>query len=85
MIISYIVLAVSAGIAVLCGWLSSEKRAAAQKKPKTPKPPKVSPAAPGIQTPAENGGNMPTVKYCPMCGAQVPMQAQFCGKCGHKF
>ena len=82
MIISYIVLAVSAGIAVLCGWLSSEKRAAAQKKPKAPD---VAPAAPVRQAPAENGGNKSALKYCPMCGAQVPMQAQFCGKCGHKF
>lgn len=85
MIISYIVLAVSVGIAGLCGWLSSEKRGAALKKPKPPKAPKTTPAAPVIQTPGAVDENKPALKYCPKCGAQLPMQAKFCGKCGYKF
>ncbi len=24
-------------------------------------------------------------KFCPQCGAKLPMQAQFCGKCGYKL
>lgn len=84
MIVSFIVLAVSAGVAVLCGWLGSEKHAEAVKKAKAaaaakpaykPTVPKASPT-----TATQNAH-----KYCPKCGAKLPVQAQFCGKCGHKF
>ena len=26
-----------------------------------------------------------TTKYCPMCGAKIPIEAQFCSYCGNKI
>ena len=40
--------------------------------PPTPPPPVEAPAAAPV----------PTVKYCVHCGAQIPVEAIYCGKCG---
>jgi len=56
-----------------------------KRKPVAPWPP--TPEVPAVPTPptpveAPAAAPVPTVKYCVHCGAQIPVESIYCGKCG---
>jgi len=48
--------------------------------PPTLEAPAVPPAPPPVEAPAV--APVPTMKYCVHCGAQIPVESIYCGKCG---
>jgi len=57
------------------------KKKAVPPSPLTVQVPAISPTAPApVEAPA--AAPVPAVKYCVHCGAQIPVEAIYCGKCG---
>ena len=57
------------------------KRKPAPPWPPTPEAPAIPPTyPPPVEAPA--AAPVPTAKYCVHCGAQIPVEAIYCGKCG---
>jgi len=56
------------------------KKKAAPPWPPTPEAPPVPPTPTPVEAPAVPP--VPTMKYCVHCGAQIPVESIYCGKCG---
>jgi len=56
------------------------KKKAAPPWPPTPEAPPVPPTPPPVEAPAVTP--VPTIKFCVHCGAQIPVESIYCGKCG---
>jgi len=74
-------LAVIIAIVIVVVFALKRKKKAAPPWPPTPEMPPVPPTPPPpVEAPAV--APVPTTKYCVHCGAQIPAEAIYCGKCG---
>jgi len=74
-----LVLAVIVAI-VIAVFAFRRKKKAAPPWPPTPEAPAVPPTPPPVEAPAVTP--VPTIKFCVHCGAQIPVESIYCGKCG---